>query len=259
MSKEVSTSDFREGMIARRLKGVKMILLVLSGKGGVGKSVVSAALAAILAKTGLAIGLLDADIYGPSSALLFGAHARPTEGEDGLSPPIVRGVKIMSVDLYAPGKPVPVTGTGSRDVIREMLALTSWGGLDYLIIDMPPATADIAMLFTSLRKKNLAAFVVTTPDKLSLAVAHRVMELLHSGKVPIAGVLGNMYRSHHVGSSTHDEDPQMLAAEFKAVFLGKLPYDAKVLSAVGKSNIEDLLRTRFGEALQQSVKAHVKL
>ncbi len=242
-------------MIVKRLLGVKMILLVMSGKGGVGKSVVSATLAAILGKAGLSVGLLDADIYGPSSALLFGTQARPKEGRAGLIPPDVGGVEVMSVDLYAPGRPLPLTGGGAREVLNEMLALTHWGNLDYLVIDMPPATADITMLFTSLRRRGLAAIVVTTPDRLSLTVARRVLRLLDSGRIPTAGVIGNMHRPH--GPVVAGEGPARLAEEFGVVFLGTLPFDPKVLSAVEKGGVGTLLGTRFANALRLCAEAHL--
>ena len=258
MSEASPTVDFRRGMIRRRLRSVRKLLLVLSGKGGVGKSLVSATIAALLADVGYAVGVMDADIYGPSSALLLGAHALPREGKQGLTPPTKRGIKIMSVDLFAPGRPVPLTGAGARQVILEMLALTDWGALDCLVVDMPPATGDIMMTLTSLGKKEVSAVVVTMPDKLSLAVAHRVLELLHSGKVPIAGVLGNMHRPPHGSRIVDDEGPRRLAKEFNVEFLGELPFDAGVTSAVEKSDIKGLLTTRFAKTLRRSVDAHLR-
>lgn len=245
-------------MISRRIHGVKVIILVLSGKGGVGKSVVSATLAVLLKEAGLAVGLMDADVYGPSSALIFGANTRPSEGKEGLVPPVAAGVKIMSVDLFATGMPAPLTGAGAREVITEMLALTCWGSLDYLIIDMPPATADITMLLTSLHKSEVTALVVVTPDRLSLTVAHRVLQLLYAGRVPIAGVLGNMYRSHPGSTSKDDEGPKKLAKEFEVEFLGKLPYDDEVLSAVHEGDVGRLLKTTFANALRRSVKTYIR-
>ena len=242
--------DFREGMVKKQLGGVETIILVLSGKGGVGKSVVSASIAAILADQGLAVGLMDADIYGPSSAILFGAHLRPVETKAGLVPPVMRGVKVMSVDLFAPGMPVPLTGRGAGDVVKEMLALTSWGRLDYLVVDMPPATADITLLFTSLRREGLAALVVTTSDRLSLTVAHRMMQILRGGKVPVSGVLGNMHRP----SGTGADGPERLAREFRVPFLGELPYDPSVPQAAGSGSVGKLVGTRFGRALRRAAK-----
>jgi len=236
-------------MIDRRLAKVKKVVLVMSGKGGVGKSVVSATLAAILGKAGYSVGLLDADIYGPSAALLLGAHSKPEEGSRGLIPPRVHGINVMSVDLFAPGEPVPLTGKAAVQVITEMLALTYWGPLDFLIVDMPPATGDIMMLLTSLRARGLAAIVVSMPDNLSLTVARRVLELLRSGGIPVLGVLGNM-----VGRGSADRGPRKLAGEFHAKFLGNLPYDADVRKAVDKGNTRILLQTRFAQALKGSMR-----
>lgn len=258
-SSEGSPPDFRIGMIRQRLRGIKRLLLVLSGKGGVGKSVVSATIASLLADEGFRVGLMDADIYGPSSALLFGGHSRPEEGRKGLIPPTMNGVKVMSVDLFAPGSPVPLTGYGARQVILEMLALTYWGSLDYLVVDMPPATGDIMMTLTSLRSKKLTALVVTMPDRLSAAVAHRVLQLLYTGKIPIAGILGNMYRQAGQGGNGNDEAPKRLAKEFGVAFWGELPYDAGVPMAVETGNIGSLLRTRFAKMLSRSANAYLKV
>jgi ATP-binding protein involved in chromosome partitioning len=234
-------------MIRRRLEKVDRVLLVLSGKGGVGKSVVSATLAGQLAESGFAIGLLDADIYGPSSALLFSARAFPKEGPGGLIPPKSGGVKVMSVDLFAAGRPVPLTGTGARQVLLELLALTDWGKLDCLVVDMPPATGDVMQTLTSLGKVELAAVVVTMPDKLSTTVAHRVLQLLQSGRIMTIGVLGNMY-----GRSPQPGGPRALAMEFRVPFLGALPYDSAVTKAIESGDIKDLLKTRFAARLRRS-------
>jgi ATP-binding protein involved in chromosome partitioning len=257
MSEGDSGLDFRRGMIRKRLMNVKRLLLVLSGKGGVGKSVVSATLAAMLAESGFKVGLMDADIYGPSSALLFGAQGMPAEGKSGLTPPIAGGVKIMSVDLFASGRPIPLTGSGAEQVVLELLALTDWGQLDYLIVDMPPATGDIMMALTSLGKKEVAAVVVTMPDRLSTTVAHRVLELLQSGRVPTVGVLGNMIHSRSSDPLADGLGPRNLAKEFGVPLLGLLPYDVGVSRAVQKSDIKGLLHTKFAGELRRSMSSYV--
>lgn len=256
MSNRDSGLDFRQGMIRKRLRRVRRLLLVLSGKGGVGKSVISATLAALLADSGFKVGLMDADIYGPSSALLFSAHALPGEGKEGLTPPKSEGVKIMSVDLFASGKPIPLTGYGARQVVLELLALTDWGELDYLIVDMPPATGDIMMTLTSIGKKELAAMVVTMPDRLSINVAHRVLQLLQSGRVSIVGVLGNMYRSSDRREIVNGGGPGKLAKEFGVPLLGFLPYDPGVPMAVEKGDIRKLLGTKFAGELRRSTSSY---
>jgi ATP-binding protein involved in chromosome partitioning len=244
-------------MIRQRLRHVKKLLLVLSGKGGVGKSVVSATIAALLADEGFNTGLLDADIYGPSSALLLGAHSPPDEGKRGLIPPAMHGIKTMSIDLFAPSLPVSLTGSGARQVILETLALTDWGDLDYLVVDMPPATSDIMMTLTSLGSRKLSALVLTMPDRLSAAVAHRVLVLLRTGRVPIVGVLGNMYRKTTHGREAGHDAPRRLAKEFDVPFWGRLPYDAGVTTAVEVGSVESLLGTRFAMMLRRLVKLHL--
>ena len=239
-------------MIRRHLEGVGKVVLVLSGKGGVGKSVISAALAAQLAAAGKRVGLIDADVYGPSAALLYNSSSLPEEREGGLTPPVVRGVKLMSVDLFASGRPIPLTGHGASQVILELLALTDWGELDFLIVDMPPATGDIMLTLTSVGKRGLEAIVVTMPDVLSTSVAHRVLELLVSGRIPTMGVLENMSRPSR-RKGTGGRGPRALAREFGLKFLGALPYDAKVAEAVDRQDIVALLATDFAKELGRSV------
>jgi ATP-binding protein involved in chromosome partitioning len=255
MSESESGLDFRRGMIDRRLAHTRRVLLVMSGKGGVGKSVVSAALAGTAASSGLRVGLMDADIYGPSSALLFGAKGLPAEGESGLVPPLLSGVKVMSVDLFASGRPIPLAGSGANEILVELLALTDWGNLDCLVVDMPPATGDIMLTLTSLRRGDVGAVVVTMPDRLSTSVAHRVLELLKGGGVTTVGVLGNMVRGSSKGKET---GPGRLAEEFGVPLLGLLPYDPSVSDAVEKGNVDALLRTKFARRLRRSMAAYLR-
>jgi len=236
-------------MIRSRLRKVGSVVLVLSGKGGVGKSVVSAALAAQLARGGKRVGLMDADIYGPSAALLFNSDLLPEEGEAGLTPPMVGGVKLMSVDLFASGRPIPLTGRGASQVVLELLALTDWGTLDYLIVDMPPATGDIMLTLTSIGGNGLKALVVTMPDVLSTSVAHRVLELLQSGNIATIGVLENMSRASQSRRGAGERGPRRLAKEFGVPFLGALPYDPRVSAAVDAKDIARLLTTAFAARL----------
>jgi ATP-binding protein involved in chromosome partitioning len=242
-------------MIDRRLARTKRVLLVMSGKGGVGKSVVSAALAGIAAASGLRAGLMDADIYGPSSALLFGAKGFPAEGESGLVPPILDGVKVMSVDLFASGRPIPLAGSGASEILLELLALTDWGDLDCLVVDMPPATGDIMLTLTSLRKEDVYAVVVTMPDRLSTSVAHRVLELLRGDGMTTVGVLGNMVRG---SAKDRGRAPRKLAEEFGVPLLGLLPYDPSVSKAVERGSTEALLRTKFAHSLRRSMSGYLR-
>jgi len=250
------SADFRKGMIEKRLRRVRSIILILSGKGGVGKSVISAALAEILAQAGLKVGLLDADVYGPSSALIFGVHDFPKEKANGLVPPSRSGVKLMSVDLFASGRPVPITGLATVQVLTEVLALTDWGELDYLLVDMPPSTGDIMMFLTSLEKRKTSALVVSMPDRLSTGVASRVLTLLRSERFRVIGILGNMVRkapSLSEGASSLET----LASASRAPLLGVLPFDEGAAAAVERGDIDGLVRTRFSAQLRRSVKRHI--
>jgi len=240
-------------MIRRHLKDVGKVVLVLSGKGGVGKSVVSAALAAQLASAGRRVGLIDADVYGPSAALLFNSTSLPEEKEKGLTPPMVQGVKLMSVDLFASGRPVPLTGHGATQVILELLALTDWGKLDFLIVDMPPATGDIMLTLTNIERSQLEAIVVTMPDVLSTSVAHRVLELLRSGGIPTMGVLENMSRPARRRPVRGWRGPRALAKEFDVRFLGSIPYDSGVTDAVDRQDMGALLASGFAKELNRAV------
>ena len=133
------------------------------------------------------------------------------------------------------------------------MALTDWGSLDYLIVDMPPATGDIMMTLTSLPKKGLEAVVVATPDVLSVSVAHRVLALLKSANVPIAGVLGNMYQARDEGK----DGPQKLSREFRVSFLGRLPYDESLAVAIGAGSGKILLETGFAKRLHLQMGGHL--
>ena len=184
--------DFREGMIKRKFERVDQTILITSGKGGVGKSIVAATLAALMAKAGMSVGLLDADVYGPSSAFIFGVRSLPKEDRHGLIPPVSNGVKVMSLDLFLTGRPLPMSGKGARQIIKELLALTDWGILDCLIVDTPPGTGDILMTLIKTIGNRSGSIVITAPTALSTSIVRRVIEILLSAQIPILGILENI-------------------------------------------------------------------
>jgi ATP-binding protein involved in chromosome partitioning len=234
-------------MVRRRISKIGKVVVVLSGKGGVGKSVLSASLALLMRKAGYRVGLLDADIYGPSAALLLGTRKRPREGKGGLVPPTVAGVKVMSVDLIALGVPLPLMGHEASEVILEMLALTDWGVLDFLVVDMPPSTADILMAVTSLGTDRVVALVVTTPDGLASSVTHRTLELVRSENIPVLGLLENNQSrptEHRLGRGARN-----LADEFGIAMLGSIPYDGEILRFVDSKSPGLLSKTAFARAV----------
>lgn len=181
------------------LKGVKHIIAVSSGKGGVGKSTVAANLAVALARLGFSVGLLDADIFGPSVPKMFGVEdARPylvkVEGADMIEPAEKYGVKMLSIGFFVdPGKALLWRGAMATSAIKQLINEGNWGELDYLILDMPPGTSDIHLTLIQTLKIS-GAIVVSTPQEVALADARKGLEMFMNDKVnvPILGLVENM-------------------------------------------------------------------
>ncbi|OGR68277.1 MAG: hypothetical protein A2179_01845 [Elusimicrobia bacterium GWC2_63_65] len=183
--------DPRPSVIAERLSGVKRIIAVTGWKGGIGKSVTATTLALLLARQGHKVGLFDLDFAGASDHLILGAKGIFPKEEKGLEPPVYEGVKFMSVVFFSENKAVPLRGTNVSDAIIELLAITQWGELDFLVLDMPPGINDAALdVMRFARKAEVLA--VTTPSLLAHDVLARSMDLYKKLKVPVLGVLENM-------------------------------------------------------------------
>ncbi|MBV2226420.1 Mrp/NBP35 family ATP-binding protein [Sphingobacterium mizutaii] len=228
-----------------QLKNIKNIILVSSGKGGVGKSTVAANLALALANTGAKTGLLDADIYGPSVPLMFGVEgAKPqsSQGPDGKNRivPIERyGLKLLSIGFFTdPNQPIPWRGPMATSAIKQLFGDTDWGELDYLIVDMPPGTGDIHI--TTAQSYPIAgAVIVTTPQQVALADAIKGMAMyqMEGVKVPIIGVIENM--SYFTPAELPDnkyyifgkDGGKRLAADNQVPFLGEIPLVKSVADA----------------------------
>jgi len=177
------------------LKSIKSIIAIASGKGGVGKSTVTANLAVSLQLQGFKVGILDADIYGPSQAILFGIKAgtRPQILQEKYFVPIAaHNIKIMSLAfLLDENTPVIWRAPMANGALLQMLTQTNWGELDFLLIDLPPGTGDIAL--TLAQKAHLSgAIIITTPHKLALADAKKALEMFVKTKIPIIGIIENM-------------------------------------------------------------------
>jgi ATP-binding protein involved in chromosome partitioning len=184
--------DPRTSVIEKRLSEIKRIILVASGKGGVGKSLVATSFALVLSKKGYKVGLLDLDIYGPSSHIILGINdfSFPKE-EKGILPHEVYGIKFMSIVYFSQDKPAPLRGTDITNVIIELLAITLWEELDFLIIDMPPGIGDETLDVIHLIKKS-EFVVVTTPSKVALGAVDKLLNILKELKLPIIGIIENM-------------------------------------------------------------------
>ena len=180
---------------ANLLKGVREAILVLSGKGGVGKSTVAASVAVEVAKSGKKVGLLDVDFHGPSQPTLFQvSHMRMEQGVNGLIPLESQGVKLVSLGVLMenPDSAVIWRGPAKMGVLEQLLNQTDWGDLDFLILDFPPGTGDESLSAAQLLQGEKKAIVVTTPQELSLADCRKCLDFCRQLDLKISGIVENM-------------------------------------------------------------------
>jgi len=222
----------RRGMIPA-LEKIRFVIAVASGKGGVGKSTTAANLALGLAAQNWRVGLLDADIYGPSAPRLFGLHEKPTVAEGKLIPPVAYGIKVMSMGfLIDENVPMVWRGPMVTQALMQMLGEVAWGDLDVLVVDMPPGTGDVQL--TMAQQAHLAgAVIVSTPQDLALIDARKGINMFRKVETPILGIIENMsyFLCPHCGGRSeifahggarHD------AAQMGVPFLVEAPLDIKI-------------------------------
>jgi ATP-binding protein involved in chromosome partitioning len=217
------------------LPGVHNIVAVASGKGGVGKSTVAVNFALALAAEGARVGLLDADIYGPSQPRMLGLMGRRPETRDGksLEPLVAHGIEAMSIGfLVDEQQPMAWRGPMVTSALNQLLTQTHWGDLDYLIVDMPPGTGDIQLTLAQ-RVPVSGAVIVTTPQDIALADARKGLEMFQKVHVPVLGVVENM--SLHICSRCGHEEHifgerggRSLSEEYGVPLLGSLPLDRRI-------------------------------
>ena len=216
------------------LPNVKNIIAVASGKGGVGKSTTAVNLALALAAEGASVGLLDADIYGPSQPMMMGIEGRP-ESVDGknMEPMENYGVQVMSIGfLVAQDEAMIWRGPMATQALEQLLRQTNWRDLDYLIVDMPPGTGDI-QLTLSQRVPMTGAVIVTTPQDIALLDARKGIKMFEKVGVPILGIVENMavYVCSKCGHTEHifgEDGGKKMAADYKMDYLGALPLDMQI-------------------------------
>src|SRR4030066_909344 len=183
--------DARTSMINERLKRISRIIAVSSGKGGVGKSLVATTLALTLARKGCKVGLFDLDFTSPSTHIILGAKDAQPKEEKGIVPPVVKGLEYMSLVYYCGDNAVPLRGADVSNALIELLAVTRWSQLDYLVIDMPPGIGDAVLDLIRLVKR-VEFLIVTTPSRWALKTVKKQLALLCELKMPIIGVVENM-------------------------------------------------------------------
>lgn len=216
------------------MPNVKNIIAVASGKGGVGKSTTAANLALALAAEGAAVGLLDADIYGPSQPMMLGIEGRP-ESEDGktMEPLENHGVQVMSIGFLVDQDEAMIwRGPMATQALEQLLRQTNWKDLDYLIVDMPPGTGDI-QLTLSQRVPMTGAVIVTTPQDIALLDAKKGIKMFEKVGVPILGIVENMAvhicsNCGHVEHIFGSEGGKKMAEQYQMEYLGALPLDINI-------------------------------
>lgn len=215
-------------------------LVVLSGKGGVGKSTVAAGLARMLSQQGHRVGLLDADLHGPSIPQLLGvSNQRLGASEQGIQPAVdAAGTKIVSMALLLDQHDTPVIWRGPMKMgaIKQFIQEVNWGELDFLIVDLPPGTGDEPLSIAQLLENPDGAIIVTTPQQVSLLSVRKSINFVKKLNIPLLGIVENMsgltcpHCNKHIDVFSTDGGKQV-AKEYKLPFLGKVPLDPAVVQA----------------------------
>ena len=216
--------------------GVKNLIAIASGKGGVGKSTVSANLAVALAQAGASVGLCDADVYGPSQATMLGVDVRPeVDADQKLIPVSAHGVHMMSMGLLTTKQtPVIWRGPMATKLIQQFLSGVLWGELDYLLIDLPPGTGDVQLTLTQ-SVPLTGALVVTTPQDVARNIAEKGLRMFEPVQVPVLGIIENMsyFECGHCGERTHifsSGGGRRTSEELGLPLLGEIPLDPEVVT-----------------------------
>ena len=232
VSVKIASHSVQRGV--QLLPNVKNIIAVASGKGGVGKSTTAVNLALALAAEGASVGLLDADIYGPSQPMMMGIEGRP-ESVDGknMEPMENYGIQVMSIGfLVAQDEAMIWRGPMATQALEQLLRQTNWKDLDYLIVDMPPGTGDI-QLTLSQRVPMTGAVIVTTPQDIALLDAKKGIKMFEKVGVPILGIVENMavHICSQCGHAEHifgEGGGKKMATDYKMDYLGALPLDMQI-------------------------------
>ena len=217
--------DPRISVINERLRRISRVIAVSRGKGGVGKSLVASTLALALARKGCKVGLFDLDFTSPSTHIILGVKDAQPKEDKGIVPPVVKGLEYMSLVYYSADYTTPLRGADVSNALIELLSVTLWSALDFLVIDMPPGIGDAVLDLIRLVKR-IEFLIVTTPSQLAFETVKKLVSLLQDLKVPIIGVVENMKMSK---AKSIRRQTETLGLKF----LAEIPYDLKVEGAIG--------------------------
>jgi ATP-binding protein involved in chromosome partitioning len=239
--------DPRTTVINQRLSRIGRIIAVSSGKGGVGKSLVATTLALTLARKGCGVGLFDLDFTSPSTHLILGVKDVQPKEDKGVVPPVVKGLAYMSLVYFSGDQATPLRGADVSNALIELLAVTQWGELDFLVIDMPPGIGDAVLDLVRLVKR-IEFLIVTTSSLLAFETVKKQVRLLQDLKVPIIGVVENMKMNR---AKNIEQETKKLSVKF----LAGIPYDPKMEEAIGDET--KLLDTKLAQGIREVAASNI--
>jgi ATP-binding protein involved in chromosome partitioning len=234
-------ADPRISVISKRLERIGRIIAVSSGKGGVGKSLVATTLALALAERDCKVGLFDLDFTSPSTHIILGVKGVQPREEKGLVPPVINGLEYMSLVYFSGDQVAPLRGVDTSNALIELLAVTLWSELDYLVIDMPPGIGDAVLDLIRLVPR-IEFLVVTTSSQLAFETVKKLVALLQELRMPVVGVVENMKM---IDAKSVQRQTEALGLRF----LGEIPYDARIELAVG--DVKKLLGTVLAKKVKE--------
>jgi ATP-binding protein involved in chromosome partitioning len=258
MKERRDVSSYVEFEARKKLGKVRRVVLIGSGKGGVGKSLVACGLALRLSQGGYRTGILDVDLHGASVPNYLGVGPPLSSSKAGLIPKEVENLKVMSVALFTGDMPVPMRGTEKPNLITHLFSLTNWGSLDYLIVDLPPSTGDELLTAFELFAGKSTLVLVTTPSMNAVSVVTRLKRLAMSERVPVTGTVVNMAFSRAGGKKTFPFG-QMGVDAVQATLGTRLLAEIPLSQSVNEESLRAVLRrsTEFSGAFDKLARVFI--
>lgn len=223
--------DYRIPLIRERIRNINRVIIVGSGKGGVGKSLISYSIAKVLSERRFNVGILDLDLHGPVQHILSGIKEYIKSDNKGLKPINANNLKIFSLGFIIGNNPLPLKGEDKYNLVIELLANIDWGVLDYLIIDLPPGTGDEFLAVNKVLSNKGELLIITTPSELSLDVVKRLITLALKEKIKILGIVINMSKLKYGDKWIKifgDVNYKDLESMLNCKILGEIPFDPEV-------------------------------